>query len=191
MNDMDKKQIRQFVMKLRSALSTYEREAHSEAILMNLLSTDYYKEAKHVASFVDFRDEVYMSPINHHILESEKSLYLPYVDMKEKRMTFHRVTDLSDLTLSKYGILEPNPQMHPEVDIQCFDLVLTPGVAFDHTGHRLGYGGGFYDRFFQALSSDVPRLGIAFSIQQLDLLPLEPHDLPLTGLITENGLQLY
>lgn len=188
---MDKKQIRRNMMFMRSALTTEEREQYSEEILKTLTHLECFKNAKAIAAFVDFRNEVSMAPINDHILEANKSLFLPYIDMATKTMTFHKVNDLSELNLSKFGILEPNPSIHECIDINTIDLVLTPGVAFDHTGHRLGYGGGFYDRFFERLDKSVPRIGIAFSLQQIETIPLEEHDLPLTGLITEEGLQWF
>ncbi len=188
---MDKKQIREFIMKKRSALSTGERASHSQAILSFLTETETFKSAQQVASFVDFRNEVYMAPINEAILSAGKSLYLPYVNMKAKIMTFHEVKTLDDLVLSSYGILEPDPNATPPADIQMFDLILSPGVAFDFKGYRLGYGGGFYDRFFSALSGRPPKIGIAFSCQQLDNLPTEAHDLPLDALITENGITYF
>ena len=188
---MDKKQIRQNMMLMRSALTTEEREKYSEEVLKILIQLENFKKARAIASFVDFRNEVSMAPINDYILEANKALFLPYIDMATKTMTFHKVNDLSELNLSKFGILEPNPSIHERIDINTIDLVLTPGVAFDHTGHRLGYGGGFYDRFFEKLNQSVPRIGIAFSLQQIDKIPLEEHDLPLTGLITEEGLQWF
>ncbi len=188
---MDKIQIRQNMLKIRSSISNQDRTAFSDKIMSHLTHSNAFIAASHVASFVDFRDEVNMTPINNYILNHKKSLCLPYIDMKNKRMTFHSVYTLSELKLSKYGILEPDPKLHPEVNLSLIDFVLTPGVAFDKNGFRLGYGGGFYDRFFEKLNPEVPKFGIAFSIQQLDSIPVEAHDLPLTALITEKGLQRF
>lgn len=188
---MDKKQIRQNMLRARASLSEQERITSSNTIMSYLIDSAAFTNASHVASFVDFRNEVYMKPINDYILDHGKSLYLPYIDMKNKTMTFHTVHSLSDLKLSQYGILEPDPKIHLQIDFNCIDFVLTPGVAFDTHGFRLGYGGGFYDRFFEKLNPKVPKIGIAFSIQQLDSIPVEAHDLPLTALITEKGIQKF
>ncbi|MBF4695359.1 5-formyltetrahydrofolate cyclo-ligase [Fusibacter ferrireducens] len=188
---MDKKQIRQNILKARAALSEQERTDYSQKIMSYLIHSDVFKKASQVASFVDFRNEVCMMPINDYILDQGKSLCLPYIDMKSKTMTFHKVQTLSELKLSTYGILEPDPKIHPQVDLSQINLVLTPGVAFDDKGFRIGYGGGFYDRFFEKLNPEIFKFGIAFSIQQLNAIPLEPHDLPLTALITEKGIQKF
>ncbi|GAU78009.1 5-formyltetrahydrofolate cyclo-ligase [Fusibacter sp. 3D3] len=188
---MDKKQIRQKMLKARSSLSEQERTTYSDLIMSYLVHSEIFTKASQVASFLDFRDEVCMSPINDYILKTQKSLCLPYIDMKNKIMTFHAVNAISDLKLSPYGILEPDPKRHTQIDLKSIDLVLTPGVAFDMKGFRLGYGGGFYDRFFEKISPDVPRIGVAFSLQQLDVIPVESHDLPLTALITEKGIHWF
>jgi len=87
-----------------------------------------------------------------------------------------------------FGILEPTKGS--TVDPCLIDIVLLPGVAFDQECYRLGYGGGFYDRFLPRLSPNAIKIGIAFGMQMVDRVPRDPHDIPLDGVCTEHGLKL-
>ena len=89
------------------------------------------------------------------------------------------------LLTGPWGLKEPAahfPQAEP-------DLLLVPLLAFNEAGHRLGYGGGFYDRTIAALG--VPAFGVAFAEQQMSSLPVEAHDMALTGILTEHGLKRF
>ncbi|MBV9548903.1 MAG: 5-formyltetrahydrofolate cyclo-ligase [Alphaproteobacteria bacterium] len=109
----------------------------------------------------------------------------PRVVAKGAKLAFHRVPDGEMLRTGAWGIQEPAahfPVAEP-------DLLLVPLLAFDQGGHRLGYGGGFYDRTIAALK--VPAFGIGFAGQVLASLPVEAHDMALDGILTENGLTRF
>ncbi len=100
-------------------------------------------------------------------------------------MTFHRWSPGDALVLNRFRIAEPRPDA-PSPDV--IDFALAPCVAFDEEGHRLGMGGGFYDRFF-ATHSNVPLIGIAFEAQRSDdILPNDAWDVSLVAAVTENGV---
>lgn len=104
-------------------------------------------------------------------------------------MDFHLVTDpASQLHSGGFGILEPDPTHSPVVDPADLSILLCPGEAFTHAGHRLGKGGGFYDRFLARTPPSTTLVGIAFAIQILPSLPIDPHDRHVSFLATENGL---
>jgi 5-formyltetrahydrofolate cyclo-ligase len=109
----------------------------------------------------------------------------PRVAAKDRPLQFHLVPDGEVLTPGAFGIHEPLahwPVVSPQV-------LLVPLLAFDAAGHRLGTGGGFYDRTLAALS--VRAIGIAFAGQEVAALPREPHDRPLDAVLTENGLRHF
>jgi 5-formyltetrahydrofolate cyclo-ligase len=114
----------------------------------------------------------------------------PRVAAKGLPLEFHRIPDGEILRAGAYDILEPAahfPVVRP-------DLLLVPLLAFDQRGHRLGYGGGFYDRTIALLR--VPAIGIAYAGQeiafkQISSLPVEAHDMALTGILTEHGLKRF
>ncbi len=86
-----------------------------------------------------------------------------------------------------YGIMEPDPEKAEEADVSLLEAVVVPGVAFDRHGGRMGYGGGFYDRFLAGLDRLPFLVGVGFSMQVVEHVPLEPHDIRLDGIVTEKG----
>lgn len=94
-----------------------------------------------------------------------------------------RFVDGAPTERGRYGLMQPPDG--PTIPPTAFDVVLVPGIAFSRDGGRLGQGGGYYDRFLSALRADALRIGVAYSWQVLEALPLEPHDARLTHVITE------
>jgi 5-formyltetrahydrofolate cyclo-ligase len=117
-------------------------------------------------------------------------LVLPRVDRQNRRLILHAVEDLhTDLHLARMNIPEPVPD-RPIVEPQPIDWVLVPGVAFDRQGHRLGRGGGYYDRLLPQLRKAAPRWALSFSEQLYESIPTEPHDVPLHGIFCPGGVIL-
>lgn len=123
-----------------------------------------------------------------------KRVYLPVlVPHGENRLWFARYTPDTHLVPNRFGIPEPARAPHRRIAPLALDAVFTPLVAFDPTGHRLGMGGGFYDRSFAYLLRHRrwlrPRLiGLAYDFQCVDRLPAEPWDVPLHAIVTDRSL---
>lgn len=188
---MNKKALRSEIIERRKQISKEVRFSAPTIILEQLKNMPEFATASIISSFVSFRDELEMSDINQWILNNDKTLLLPYIDSKLKKMLFYKVTDLDSLIRNDYGILEPNPSVHERIDEQCIECVLTPGVAFDVNGYRLGYGGGFYDRLFSSIEKTTPRIGVAFEVQFIDTLPTEAYDQPIHYLVTEEKTRIF
>ena len=119
------------------------------------------------------------------LVDSGCHIAFPRMVAKDAALEFHRIPDGEVLKPSLFGVHEPAahwPAVTPH-------LLLVPLLAFDADGHRLGYGGGFFDRTLAALH--VPAIGIAYAGQQTVSLPHEPHDMALDGILTEQGLRLF
>jgi 5-formyltetrahydrofolate cyclo-ligase len=117
------------------------------------------------------------------------TLAFPRVHAKGQPLVFHHWKPGRELNKGAYGILEPGadwPVAHPRT-------LLVPLLAFDKTGHRLGYGGGFYDRTIAMLRStgETRTIGIAYAGQEMDALPHDEHDIALNTVLTENGLRRF
>lgn len=114
---------------------------------------------------------------------------LPRMAGKTKPLQFHRWEEADTLLPHPFGVLEP----HPACAMVVPDVLLVPLLAFDAAGHRLGYGGGYYDRTLAALRAhkSVTAIGIAYAGQRIESLPQEPHDQPLDGVLTEAGLRRF
>ena len=127
-------------------------------------------------------DEVDTHTLVDSLLMSGKHILLPRVT-GEGTMELRRYTGPSDLAQGAYNIMEPTGEVFD--DYAAIDLIVVPGVAFDRHGHRLGRGGGFYDRFLShpALHHTC-KVGICFPCQVVDSIPTEPHDLPVSQVIS-------
>ena len=95
-----------------------------------------------------------------------------------------KLNSFDDMTEGNYGILEPK-HTTPKIDENLIDLAFIPGLAFDKRGGRVGYGGGFYDRFMNNMRKEAKKIGLAYNFQILDEVPMEKHDLFIDGIITD------
>ncbi len=153
----------------------------SQDLLKFLLSHRYEKIAFYMAK----GKEVSLSKAIGKSFEEGIKVYLPKTWLKERRLTFHRVYSFSDLVPGPFGLLEPNPR-NEEVHGNALEVIVVPGLAFDVKGYRLGYGGGFYDRVLKA--TRALKVGVCYSFQLVESLPVEPHDVPVDIIITEDGI---
>ena len=102
-----------------------------------------------------------------------------------------KITNLKDgINIGAYGIREPKKDPYNELNVEDIDILIVPAVAYDKDCYRLGYGGGFYDRFIEHLRDDAITIGIAFDLQVFDSIPKENHDAQLNYVITENNMYI-
>ena len=183
----EKAALRRTVLAQRDLLSAPERERRSAALTRHFLALPELRRASVVMCFVAFRSEVLTEPIIAQCLAQGKTVVAPRI-MGRHHMEAFPVTDLArDLEPSVYGLREPRPDGQP-VPPTVIDLVVVPGSVFDRTGHRIGYGGGYYDAYSERLRAGAARVGLAFDLQLVDTVPSEPHDLRLDALVTESGV---
>lgn len=175
---MDKKELRKKYTKVRAEVE--DKDLKDKLIRKNLRELDIYKKAKSVFVFISYRSEVDTKGIIEDILADGKKLLVPLV--KGSEMIAVEVKGIDDLEPNKMGILEPKDGE----EVIEVDLTLTPGLAFDKAGYRLGYGGGYYDKFFAKV--DTIRMGIGYYDQFVESLVHEDYDKPLEYLLTDRGL---
>jgi len=181
----DKKELRKRMLALRRALTRQEVKARSDRVLSRLLAGGLLSGPKTAALYAAADGEVLTRPLHDRLRERGALVVLPRVRGAGPEIDFYPAGDWDRLELSPLGIPEPRPDGEP-VDPAAFDLVITPGVAFDRSGARLGYGMGCYDRTLQRTRPETPRVGIAYDFQVVERLPVEPHDVPLTHIVTES-----
>lgn len=175
---MDKKELRKKYTKVRAGVE--DKDLKDRLIRKNLRELDIYKKAKSVFIFISYKSEVDTRGIIDDILADGKKLLVPLV--KGSEMIAVEVKGIDDLEANKMGILEPKSGK----EVRDVDLTITPGLAFDKAGYRLGYGGGYYDKFFAKV--DTIRMGIGYLDQFVEELVHEDYDKPLEYLLTEKGL---
>ncbi|RGS80316.1 5-formyltetrahydrofolate cyclo-ligase [Coprococcus sp. AF21-14LB] len=172
---------------LRDTLSKDERRKKSKQICHTLCMLEEYRQAVNVFCYVSFRSEVETIALIDQILLDQKHLYVPRVFGRE--MCFFEIHSRADLISGNFGILEPVLRQGIEEALPSEDsLMILPGVAFDTEGRRLGYGGGYYDRYLEHVSG-CKRIGLAYERQIADVLPQEVSDIAADMVITEK--QVY
>lgn len=224
--DEEKKRFRAKALARRDSLTAQWRRDYSDRIIKKLTSLPCYQDADAVLTYVSFRSEVDTISLMEQAFADGKAVFAPKVLGKE--MDFFRIYSLADLTEGYRGILEPSggqlidswiddqlgqrgkfrtgkPLNTKAADESAFGassiLVCLPGTAFDRAGHRIGYGGGFYDRFLSGFlekesgtdAAAHPQMkfttvALSFSCQIFETIPCEAHDICLMCVITEKEI---
>ena len=174
-----KKRIRQEIFSRRKAASREQIREDSRKIFETVRALPEYREASSVYAYMDCRNEVMTRAFIRKAWEDGKQVAVPRVEGKEMR--FWLIRSFDELAEGYYGIQEPLP-LRPAADESA--LMIVPGVAFDRERHRIGYGGGFYDRYLSRHTGHTT-VAVAFSFQLMDGLPAEPTDILPEILVTE------
>lgn len=181
----------------RRALTESERQERSASVCRELARQPEFRTSKRVAAYLPTDGEVETAALIELAGNMGKQVYLPVlIPYCANRLWFARYEPGTQLVTNRYGIAEPDIVHRQRIAPHALDLVLAPLVGFDRTGHRLGMGGGFYDRSFAYLLSrkywHKPRLvGLAYDFQQLPRLPAQPWDVPLSAVATDTGWHLF
>ncbi len=188
---MTKPQFRSQILSLRETLAPDMRAEYSRRIAQTLISLPQFGAARTVHCYLSFGTEVETEYIRLAAFASGKRVAVP-IHEKHNPILQHRfITDTHEFTPGHWNV--PVPIIDNTVLLSAADLALTasdiiivPLVAFDRSKHRLGYGKGFYDRFLH--TEKAITIGIGFSIQEVEHIPIEPHDETLSMIITENTI---
>lgn len=178
-----KKQLRTELKQRRSDLSKSNCIEKSQQIMQFLHEIDEFNRAKSLFCYLSYLSEVETSSLISGFLEKSLALAVPKI-MGKTEMRAIPLKDLSDLEPDKMGILTPKSNKAAPAS---FDVVITPGLGFTEKGDRLGYGSGYYDRWFSK-NKVKTKIGLAFEVQIVDELPIEETDMPLDILITEQRI---
>ena len=171
---MDKKELRRSIRERKRAMTEEEIVSRSEKLGVLFAQSEAYKNAKTIYGYLPYNQEVRTVPMLEQALKDGKKVAVPKVYGDE--MKFLYLDDLTKVSKGYAGILEPIAD-GPVADDETA-LVLMPGLAFDPQGHRIGYGGGFYDKFLAA-EPNHPTLALCYEFQLLPELDTEEHDIPV------------
>ncbi len=180
----------------REAVTAQEAVQASVLLAGRLAALAEFEAATTVALFCAFRGEIDPMVVLNEPAAAGKRFVLPRTHRQPRHLTFHGIPTPPGATAASvrstlmpgvFGILEATG---PEVPIAELDLVVVPALAFDRQGYRLGWGGGYYDRALAELSASAVTVGVGFSFQLVDELPREPHDRPVSRVLTPSGVSL-
>ena len=182
--EKEKEQIRADIRGQLEKQSAEARRNKSNTIAAKLRKDANLQNARVVLVYLSLAEEVDTKLIVEYALAQEKEVAVPWVDVKSRMIVPSRVMDWQeDLAAGSYGILEPKPGKVRPVEFEKLDLVLVPGIAFDQTNHRLGRGGGYYDRLLAKLPRRTVTYGLAFDLQLVKTLPVTELDIPVGRVI--------
>lgn len=179
----NKKAIRASIKQKRRALSIEYRQQASRKMQAELTRLPCYQAAEYIMLYMAMQDEVQLDELIAMVLKDGKKAVIPLVT-GAGLMEAVELSDMADLVPDKYGIKTVSEEKRRLIAPDKIDLIIVPGVAFDKAGHRLGMGGGFYDRFMLRASRAV-RAALAYDCQLLVAVPAEVHDLTVDYIITE------
>ena len=181
--------IRQQVLAKRDLMKEGEVNEKSKLALERLYSLPEFKNAKGIMTYVSFRNEVDTEQLIRRALKMGTRIFIPKMSREIKEITVCELKDFdTELVCNHLGIKEPKTEFFREIEKDHIDLIIVPGVAFDSCGCRIGFGGGYYDKFILAMRKKVPLVALAFEFQVLDKLPEETHDQKVDLILTEKRI---
>lgn len=183
----DKEEIRGRILKCRNRMTPEEIAAKSAEIVLRLTGLPEIREAVVLMIYLSFGSEVQTDGILRWAWGNGKRIVVPRCRPEERRLTPCLLSGFSELETGHYGIREPKAERVRAVPAEEIDAVLVPAVAFDRRGYRVGYGGGYYDRFLSEVSR-AARIGAAFMCQMVGRIPAGPNDIPVDRIVTEEGI---
>lgn len=181
------------MLETRGEFHPHQRSRLNRQICAHLLRFLSDRDYIHLAGFVAHAGEPDLMPALDVLHHAGRRIHLPVISDDGNDMSFHRWRPDHEMQPNRFGI--PEPPARDDCPPDRLEVVFTPLVAFSPTGTRLGMGLGFYDRAFDFLN-DNPRsgpllVGVAYSLQEVNSLPAENWDVPLTGIVTESGLRMF
>jgi 5-formyltetrahydrofolate cyclo-ligase len=185
--DIDKSALRRVMLRRRDALSRDFVTEASQAVQRGVAQFPRWQSAREVLSYLSIRSEVDTTALAEEILARGGRLLLPRCRDKEPgQLDLGCVSCLADTTPGRYGILEPRPDLCLPPEAFAPDLILVPGLAFDATGARLGFGGGYYDRLLALpMAAGAFVVGLGYAFQMVPRLPVAAWDRPMDAIVTE------
>jgi len=186
----ERSHMRRLLLAERDRLSPATRAAESGRIVASLVALPFFSEKQHFFIYCHYRSEVSTDTLLAYCLEQGKTVGVPMSLPEQAQMLAVVITDpVHDLAPGYKGIPEPLPALARDwlLPPTAIEVAVIPGAVFDRTGHRLGYGLGFYDRFL-ALAPQAIRIGLAFSCQMVERIPALDHDVPMDMVITEREI---
>ena len=183
----DKREIRKKIMTLRNAMPLEAIAAKSGEIVRRLKGLREIRESYTLMVYLSFGSEVLTDGLIVWGWDAGKRIVVPLCRPEGRVLTPCLLGGFAELETGHYGIREPKADRLRPVPREEIDAVLVPAVAFDRQGRRVGYGGGYYDRFLPEMPR-AARIGAAFACQIVAEIPPDPHDVPADRIVTEEGI---
>ncbi len=183
---MNKKKIRIEQLETLHNLDYLVREQKEYLVSRKLFQMSEWNKADTIGITVSKQPEIHTWEMIKRAWEEGKTVCVPKCIPKTKELHFYVLTSFTQLEKVYYDLYEPNPDKVSFIDKKKLDLILVPGLGFTKEGFRLGFGGGYYDRYLENFPGCT--IALAFSEHLLKELPVEPFDVPVNKIVTEDGV---
>ena len=181
-----KAELRSKIKLQRRRLDAEKKISDDRKIAENFLNSDFYRQAETIMTYVSTETEIDTLEIIKKALGDKKTVAVPVCEKELGEMSFYIIKDLTSLTENSFGISEPDKNNCEKLSDFSNALCIVPALLFDRKGHRLGYGGGYYDKFFEKFS--VKKAGLCYNAFMVDYLPRADHDAPVDIIITQDEI---
>lgn len=181
---MEKEELRKDAIHRLKDLRTNERIEIERGLLNQLLNSEHWKNAKTIGITISQGFEWNTEPIIKAAWEAGKDVCAPKCTPETKALNFYKFTSYNQLEVVYYNLKEPNKTSTDIVEKNDVDLIIVPGVLFDKMGYRIGFGGGYYDRFLQDFHNQT--LSLVSTVQLVGELPNDTFDIPVQYIVTES-----
>lgn len=187
---LSRQKIRQLIRQRRRALTPQQQTLFGQQAASRMMSWAPMSKAQTIALFLSFDGELNTQPLIEQLWRAGKRVYLPVLHpFSSGNLLFLHYHPNSRLVVNRLKISEPKLDVRNVLPLDALDVLITPLVAFDEQGQRLGMGGGFYDRTLQNWQQhDIQPVGYAHDCQQVAALPIEQWDIPLPTVITPSKI---
>ncbi len=181
-----KKAQRDFVREQRKLFAGEQKQEADFNIFKNLLSLSEINGSKVFLTYISVGFETDTRSLIQYFFDNKNSVAVPKCG-SEGKMDFYKINNFNDLVQTGFGILEPVPNIKNKISDFSDCICITPGMCFDRNGFRIGYGGGFYDRFF-ALHNEVLKIGLCYEKFLADKIERDQFDLPVDIVVTDKHI---
>ncbi|SDI32791.1 5-formyltetrahydrofolate cyclo-ligase [Natribacillus halophilus] len=182
---MQKSEIRTYIVQQFATLTDEELEMRGRQLHEYLYEHPSWREANVIAVTVATPREIPTRPLIEKAWMEGKKIVVPKTDGKRRVLDFYTLSSFAELKQRKNSLWEPDPNRSERVPSEHIDLLIVPGLAFNETGYRVGFGGGYYDRFLADYNGHT--IAFSLSFQLFSNLPTETHDIPVQTLFTETS----
>lgn len=177
---MNKKILRKQIRTKLQNMTTEEINNKNIQIYNKIINTHEYKNAKKIFTYISMEKEAETKQIIQHAINHKKEIFVPKINLKEKKIEVYNITSLNELKLGAYNIEEPDTHISYEHN---FNIIIIPGLGFDKSNNRLGRGSGYFDKFLQAVKGI--KIGLCYKEQLFKKIPVEKHDIQMDFVITD------
>lgn len=186
-----KMNLRKQINEIKSNLTSDYINDSSISIVKQLINLPTFKHSNIIMCYLSFGNEVNTRDLIKECQRLGKKILVPVIIKTKDCSSYMEASEIidfkNDLCPGVMGIMEPKLECKRITNPELIDFIIVPGLAFDKQGNRLGYGGGYYDNFLNRTRKECTKIAITFSVQIVDEVPTEVHDLPIKNLLTEDG----